>query len=190
MCLVIYACKCDVPKSQLKVDMQECFNVLRLIDYENELTKADVDSAMECYSKDYYNFTIADIELLSDLRIERNKRNGHKQDQHMAVMRAIQDVVNPDWRDGNGRPSKKQIVYEWVNDHPFGKKIECERDTGLSRHTVLKWWNECQREVFHRMDEEALEFCMESKYTKEDIGRMLSVAEYMEKEGVADEQNN
>ena len=25
MCLVIYACKCDVPKKQLKVDMQECF---------------------------------------------------------------------------------------------------------------------------------------------------------------------
>ena len=38
MCLVIYACKCDVPKSQLKADMQECFDVLRLIDYENELT--------------------------------------------------------------------------------------------------------------------------------------------------------
>ena len=60
----------------------------------------------------------------------------------------------------------------------------------MSRHTVLKWWDECQREVFHRMDEETLEFCMESKYTKEDIGRMLSEAEDMEKEGVADEQNN
>lgn len=146
MCLVIYACKCDVPKAQLKVDLQECFNVLRLIDYENELTQADVDSAMECYSKDYYNFTIDDIELLSNLRIERNKRNGRKQDQHMAVMRAIQDVVNPGWRDGNGRPSKKQIVYNWLDEHPLGKKIECERDTGLSRHTVLKWWSAASEE--------------------------------------------
>ena len=29
-----------------------------------------------------------------------------------------------------------------------------------------------------------------TQYTKEDIGRMLSEAEDMEKEGVADEQNN
>lgn len=190
MCLVIYACKCDVPKTQLKADMQECFNVLRLIDYENELTKADVDSAMECYSKDYYNFTIADIELLSDLRIERNKRNGRKQEQHMAVMRAIQDVVNPNWREGNGRPSKKQLVYEWIQKHPFGKKIECEREIGVSRHTVLKWWAECQREVFQQMEEETYDFCMGSKYTKDEIECMLMVDDDMAKEGGINEQND
>ena len=82
MCLVIYACKCDVPKKQLKADMQECFDVLRTYKHDNELTQEDVDSAMECYSKDYYNFTIADIEILTDVRIERNKRNGRKQDVH------------------------------------------------------------------------------------------------------------
>ena len=31
-------------------------------------------------------------------------------------------------------------VVEWRQLHPDGKKIECERETGLSRHTVLKWW--------------------------------------------------
>lgn len=190
MCLVIYACKCDVPKSQLKGDMQECFEILRCANHDNELTQADVDSAMECYSKDYYNFTIADIELLSDLRIERNKRNGRKQDQHMAVMRAIQDVVNPDWRDGNGRPIKKQIVYDWLHSHPLGRKSECKSDTGLSYPTIRKWWDECQREVFHRMDEDILDFCMESKYTKEDYERIRAEAENMDNEGGDNEQND
>jgi len=187
---VIYACKCDVPKKQLKADMQECFDVLRTYKHDNELTQEDVDSAMECYSKDYYNFTIADIEILTDVRIERNKRNGRKQDVHLKIARATRDIVNDNWREGNGRPIKKQLVYDWLWEHPFGKKIECERDTGLSRHTVLKWWSECQREVFHRMDEEILEFCMESKYTKEDIERMLLEAAEMEKEGEPDGQDD
>ena len=186
MCLVIYACKCDVPKKQLKADLQECFEILRTYKHDNELTQADVDSALECYSKDYYNFTIADIELLTDIRIERNKRNGRNQEQHMAVMRAIQDVVNPNWRDGNGRPSKKQIVYDWLYAHPFGSKSECKADTGLTYPTIRKWWDECEREVFHRMDEEVYDFCMESKYTKEDSERMVLEA----KEMMNDEQDD
>ena len=112
--------------------------------HTNELTQSDVDSAMECYSKDYYNFTIADIEILTALRIERNKRNGRTQAAHLQRARAVQNVDYPngEWRDGNGRPSKQQIVLEWQQLHPTGKKIDCERDTGLSRHTVLKWWSE------------------------------------------------
>ncbi len=43
-----------------------------------------------------------------------------------------------------GRPKgsgeKSKIVEEWKQQHPDGKKIDCERETGLSRHTVLKWW--------------------------------------------------
>lgn len=28
----------------------------------------------------------------------------------------------------------------WRLTHPDGRKIDCERETGLSRHTVLKHW--------------------------------------------------
>lgn len=190
MCLVIYACKCDVPKAQLKADMQECFEVLRTYNHDNELTKADVDSAMECYSKDYYNFTIADIEILTALRIERNKRNGRKQDVHLKIARATRDIVNDNWRDGNGRPSKKQIVYDWLYEHPLGKKIECERGTGLSRHTVLKWWDECQSEVFQRMDEEILDSCMETMYTKEYVAQAIKEAKEFEEMWAAEDEQN
>ena len=34
----------------------------------------------------------------------------------------------------------KEIVKEWRKQHPYGRKIDCERETGLSRPTVIKWW--------------------------------------------------
>ena len=147
--------------------MQECFEVLRTYPHANALTQADVDSAMECYSKDYYNFTISDIELLTDLHIERNKRNGRKQADHIKLMNFVRDEINHNinWRNGNGRPSKKHIVFDWLYQHPFGKKIECERDTHLSRHTVLKWWDICKSEVFSQMDQDVMDFCMEDSYS-------------------------
>lgn len=143
MCLVIYACKCDVPKDKLAADMQEMFEVLKNIEHENPFTQEDVKSAMECYSKEYYNFTIDDIELLTDVRIEKNKRNGRKQDVHLQRARAVQmiDYPNYEWRNKNGRPEKKMIVWEWRKQHPDGKKIECHRETGLSRITIDKWWD-------------------------------------------------
>ena len=67
-------------------DMQEMFEELKTISHENPFTQEDVSSAMECYSKDYYNFTIDDIELLSGVRIEKNKRNGRKQADHIRLM--------------------------------------------------------------------------------------------------------
>ena len=58
-------------------------------------------------------------------------------------MNAIRDIEHPDgtWRNKEGRPDKEKIVEEWRNAHPDGKKIDCERETGLSRPTVLKWWD-------------------------------------------------
>lgn len=39
---------------------------------------------------------------------------------------------------GGCRPDKAKIVEDWRNAHPDAKKIDCERETGLSRHTILK----------------------------------------------------
>ena len=146
MCLVIYACKCDVPKDKLAADMQEMFEVLKNIEHENPLTQEDVKSAMECYSKEYYNFTIDDIELLTDVRIDKNKRNGRKQADHIKLMNFVRDEINhnADWRNKDGRPKgthKGREVFKWRQAHPDGRKVDCEKDTGLSKPTVLKWWD-------------------------------------------------
>lgn len=147
MCMAIYACKCDVPKAQLRKDMNEMFDKLADIEHDNPLVKSDITSALEAYDKEYYNFTINDIEKLTNVRIERNKRNYQKQVWHLEDIRSKKANMKKrgqPFKNFEGRPrgsgTYANKVYEWRQLHPDGKKIECERETGLSRHTVLKWW--------------------------------------------------
>ena len=141
MCLVIYACKCDVPREKLEEDLYAAFEQLRLVEHDNPLTEDDIRSALETYNREYYNFTIADIEKLTDIRIERNKRNGRNQKKHMEVMRAVQSVVNPDWRQGNGRPSAEKDIWEYMAAHKEARKAEVIRCTGKDKKTVYKYYD-------------------------------------------------
>jgi len=119
MCLAIYAYKCGVSKQQLRQDMKLAFEDLQMVKHENALTEDDIRSALEAYDKEYYNFTIADIEALTDIRIERNRRNGRTQKLHMQYMN-----MNRQFKVGigectnGGRPSgsgtAQQMVYECV----------------------------------------------------------------------------
>lgn len=140
MCLVIYACKCDVPKEKLKEDMYSVFEKLKLVEHDNPLTEDDIESALEVYSKEYYNFKISDIEKLTDIRIERNKRNGRKQIQHLERMRAVQaiDYPNGEWRNKNGRPSAERKVEEFMRENPEARKCDVIEGTGLDKKTVYK----------------------------------------------------
>ncbi|MBQ7548843.1 MAG: hypothetical protein IJT03_03965 [Clostridia bacterium] len=38
------------------------------------------------------------------------------------------------------RRSKKDQIIEWRKNHPNGSKLRCEKETGISRMTVYKWW--------------------------------------------------
>jgi hypothetical protein len=142
MAMVIYGVKCNVPAEQIKRDAEELKPFLTSINKDEPFTDDDIMSALDCLDDRYATFPIKDIEKLTCIPIPRNKRNGRKQPSHMATMRAIQGVIDPNgtWRNKDGRPSKKQIVADWQAAHPDGRKIDCERGTGLSRHTVLKWW--------------------------------------------------
>lgn len=145
MCLAIYAAKCDIPKKQLKKDMEELFPVIAAVEHENDpFTKADIKAAMEAYNKEYYRFTIDDVEKLTLIRIERNRRNGRSQKSHLVMARLVRDVVNgkqETWRDGNGRKRKNQQIYDYRQSHPDAKKADCIRDLHLSKPTVYRWWD-------------------------------------------------
>lgn len=140
MCLVIYACKCDVPREKLEADLQTAFTELQKVQHDNPLTADDVRSALETYDKEYYNFTIADIEKLTDVRIERNKRNGRKQKDHIRRITLLRDsdYPNGEWRNREGRPSAEQKVVEFIQQNPTANKAEVIRGTGLSKPTVYK----------------------------------------------------
>lgn len=142
MCMVIYAVKCDIPKKEVKKDMKEVFDYLSEIEHSNPLTDEDLNSALEVYDRAYYNFTIEDIEKLTDIRIERNKRNYRSQKQHIEMMNLIRDNIthkNKNWRDGNGRPSKEELVKEYIKNNPDKNPTEIARNLGISRTTVYKY---------------------------------------------------
>ena len=41
----------------------------------------------------------------------------------------------------------QRIVTEWQSNNPNGKKMDCCRDTGVSRPTIDKYWNTSMRDV-------------------------------------------
>ena len=91
-----------------------------------------------------YRRRIDFISAKTGITLVPNKRNGRTQEQHLAGARAIQEINDKyngtNWRDGNGRKPKKDIVQKWRSEHPEGKKADCIRDTGLDKKTVYKWW--------------------------------------------------
>lgn len=55
----------------------------------------------------------------------------------------VRDAMYPngEWRNKDGRPIAQQIVQSWREAHPAGRKADCIRETGISKPTVLKWWD-------------------------------------------------
>ena len=99
-------------------------------------------SALEGYSREFYNFTIDDIAKVCGVRIDKNKRNGRKQSQHLKYARGVKNVKLELGEDvAGGRPSAKNTIVQYRFDNPEAKPKDCIADTGLSKNTVYKWWN-------------------------------------------------
>lgn len=145
MMLVIYAVKCGVSFQEVKKQAYDLIPILNRIKPDKPFTKADVKSALECYDTQYATFPIKDISMLSGIHIETNKRNGRSQAVHIKTVNAMRkfrrDELGEDEYKNNGRPDKANVVFVWRKNNPKGKKMDCHRDTGLSRVTIDKWWN-------------------------------------------------
>ena len=148
--LASYAVKCDIPEDELFTD---AFSLLQFLDdmsddEHNRFTKRDIMDAMQFYQENYVTYSRREAERVSAISMPANKRNGLKQKQHLYLARRRKEdmkAIDLSMKSPEGRPKgsgeKSKIVEEWQRQHPDGKKIECERETGLSRHTVLKWWS-------------------------------------------------
>lgn len=156
MCLVIYACKCDVPKDKLEKDLYDVYEELRRVKHDNPLTEEDVRSALETYDREYYNFTIADIEKLTDIRIERNKRNhGVTQQQHLYLARSRKKEmkhIGLPMKAPEGRPrgsgTKEKLIKEYIKNNPDANITEIAKTLGISRTTVYKYYDNIWQELF------------------------------------------
>lgn len=154
MILSIYAVKCNIPQEELE---QDCFSLMELFesrtdDDTNHFTEKDVVSALQSFEdKGVVTYPLNSIVNRSGISVERNKRNFRKQTTHLKIARATLEIMNED----NGKPlqgrpkgsgTALERVKEWQQQHIEGKKADCIRDTGLSKPTVLKWWEQARIE--------------------------------------------
>ena len=145
MCLAIFAIKCDVPEEELKRDALALVPILDKLsddaDPKSRFTEEDALCALHGYRDNFKTWGRDKLALVSAIPMPANKRNYRTRVEHLKGARALQEIYNPNWRNTEGRPSKEEQVKAWRLANPNGKKIECERELGLSRHTVLKWWD-------------------------------------------------
>lgn len=156
MTLAIYARKCSmydekhnpnpVTYEELEADCYEIMDYFEsLTDSEdNHFTTGDVMDALEAFEERWLTYPRNSVEYKSGIPIPANKRNGQKQEWHLEEARSIRDIrmrrQGRKWTDGNGRKPKGDIVEQWQQAHPEGRKADCIRDTGLDKKTVYKYW--------------------------------------------------
>lgn len=145
MCLSAYAKKCGIGREQLEADAFGFVEHMEKLTVKetNHFTRADVLSALEAYNDNYITLPIDTITSITGIQIEKNKRNGRTQAEHIKIMNFIREEVNgnKDWRNKDGRPVvAKAIIEEWQAANPSGTKAECIRATGITRPTVSRYW--------------------------------------------------
>lgn len=150
MVLAIYAKKCDIPLDELERDAFGLVDNMDMLttDEQNHFTREDVAVALEMYNDSYMTFPIHSIVEITNIPIERNRRNYRTQKEHLEEARALRDIrmkrQGRKWDDNNGRPkgsgTKQKLVEDWQQAHPHGRKADCSRDLGISRPTIDKYW--------------------------------------------------
>lgn len=147
--LVLGSCaiKCGISREEYEAD---CWNLLPQLDFDpsNPFTKDDVLHVIQAHkSKDLVTMTVEAAAALSGMKLERAKRNGRKQSEHMRRITLLRDSDYPDgsWRNKDGRPrgsgTAQETVQHWRQVHPDGSKKECLEATGLTYPTIRKWWD-------------------------------------------------
>lgn len=139
MCLAIYGAKCGLDVSEVRKDALALKPYLSDLNPEDPFTEADIESALDCCDERYKTFPRKDVMKLSGIEIPTNKRNYRKQTKHLQGSRAIRDINNENWREGNGRKPKQDLVVAYYAEHPTATVRGAAEALGISKSTVQKW---------------------------------------------------
>ncbi len=142
MCLAIYAVKCGIDFEELERDAYGLVDLMNKVEPAYPFLESDVKSALDAYQESYKSFPRDEISKLSAIDIPKNKRNGRTQEKHLAGARAIRDINNENWRDGNGRKPYKDAVFKFLDMYPKSSVDEFITRTGMSRRVFYKYKKE------------------------------------------------
>lgn len=142
-----YAAKCpDVTYEELEAWAHRVRPILdaKTVKPHNHFTEQHVQDALAAYGNPISVKLRRDkVAEKTQLPMPVNKRNGRKQAVHLMGARAIQEIndrVNgTDWRAGNGRKPKCDLVRSYAFDHPDASQREIAAALGVSKTTVNKW---------------------------------------------------
>lgn len=141
MCaLSVIAWKCSVPQEELEKDLLSL-----LPDYNKGATRQikekEIYSAMKMYNPKAMLTQRESLENWQGWEYKPIRRNGRKRADHIKYMNTMKRFKKELGEPVNeGRPTAAQKVRAWQKEHPKGKKVDCIRQTGLSKPTVYKWW--------------------------------------------------
>lgn len=146
MCLAVYARKCDIPRAELERDAYGLMNKLTLIgDMSDPITSDDVKVALKAYDDKYATFTRDAISHITAIPMPHNRRNYRTQKLHLQIARATRDAIHgeEEWINKAGRPkgsgTKRDLVLDYVSEHPEENPTQIARALSISRPTVYKY---------------------------------------------------
>ena len=148
--LAAYAKKCGIPYEELEADALALVPTLEdLTEREdNHFTEEHALAAIEAYYDPIIHKLTRDrIERRTAIELPKNKRNGRSQAKHLEGARAIRDINNDNWREGNGRKPKADLVRKYAAEHPDANHSEIARALGISRPTVIKWLKDVAKDA-------------------------------------------
>lgn len=143
--LAVYAQKCGITKKELRQDAEALIPYLSALNPAEVFTFDDLKSALKVYDKPYTKVTRQEISDETAIPIEKNKRNGRKQKEHILIMNKMRELkiqfgeTSPDWYKLGGRKSAEQIVLAFREKYPNAKYSDFEKATGLKKSVFYKY---------------------------------------------------
>ena len=142
--LAEFAVKCGISYDELKRDAYELYVLFREVDTGQPFTYTEyVKARDEYFSTEAHKSTRRWIETKTGVEMNPPaKRNGRSKADHLQWVNGQRKQKHDQAGEpyGGGRPDKCQAIHQWQREHPNGTKIECHRETGISRPTIDRWW--------------------------------------------------
>lgn len=147
------AVQCNIAPEQVEKDCRELAEVLEELTEkeDNHFTEYDILCALKTYhnaDEGAYRRRIEYVAKKTGIPLTPNKRNGKKQVTHLKIARFTLEMMNEEKGEAlQGRPDKKDLVKQYLEEHPTATKSEIKEATGLSYPTIRKYYDDVKNEL-------------------------------------------